>query len=49
MGIMLGYDGFLSYHACHNEDIRGCRLFDINADNPADIKSSILLVRDAQK
>ena len=48
MGIMLGYDGFLSYHACHNEDIRGCRLFDISADNPADIKSSILLVRDAQ-
>jgi hypothetical protein len=46
---MLGYDGFLSYHACHNEDIRGCRLFDISADNPADIKSSILLVRDAQK
>ena len=49
MGIMLGYDGFLSYHACHNEDIRGCRLFDISADKPADIKSSILLVRDAQK
>ena len=49
MGIMLGYDGFLSYHACHNEDIRGCRLFDISADNPADIKSSILLVRDAAK
>lgn len=49
MGIMLGYDGFLSYHACHNEDIRGCRLFDIKADNPADIKTSILLVRDAQK
>ena len=49
MGILLGYDGFLSYHACHNEDIRGCRLFDISADNPADIKTSILLVRDAQK
>lgn len=49
MSIMLGYDGFLSYHACHNEDIRGCRLFDIKADNPADIKTSILLVRDAQK
>ena len=49
MGIMLGYDGFLSYHACHNEDIRGCRLFDISAENPTDIRTSILLVRDAQK
>ena len=49
MGITLGYDGFLSYHACHNEDIRGCRLFDIDAENPAEIKTSILLVKDAQK
>ncbi len=47
MGITLGYDGFLSYHACHNEDIRGCRLFDLNEDNPAEIKTSIMLVRDA--
>ena len=48
-GIKLGYDGFLSYHACHNEDIRGCRLFDITADNPADIQTQILLLRDAVK
>lgn len=49
MGIMLGYDGFLSYHACHNEDIRGCCLFDIKADNPVDIQTQILLLRDAAK
>ncbi|MBE6659258.1 MAG: hypothetical protein E7604_12565 [Ruminococcaceae bacterium] len=48
-GIKLGYDGFLSYHACHNEDIRGCRLFDISADNPADIQTQILLLRDVTK
>lgn len=47
-GIKLGYDGFLSYHACHNEDIRGCRVFDISADNPADIKTTTVRLRDVQ-
>lgn len=31
-GIMLGYDGFLSYHACHRHEIRGGRVFDLSAD-----------------
>ena len=48
-GIKLGYDGFLSYHACHNEDIRGCRLFDIHAENPSEIQTNILLLRDILK
>ncbi|MBQ8642086.1 MAG: metallophosphoesterase [Clostridia bacterium] len=31
-GIMLGYDGFLSYHACHRNEIRGGRIFDLRTD-----------------
>ena len=47
-GIKLGYDGFLSYHACHNEDLRGCRIFDLHAEDPTKIDTRILLLRDVQ-
>ena len=31
-GITLGYDGFLSYHACHRHEIRGGRVIDLHTD-----------------
>ncbi len=45
-GIRLGFDGFLSYHACHREDIRGGRIFDISAADPWNIQTAMLRVRD---
>lgn len=46
-GIALGYDGFLSYHASNNADIRGGRIFDLRADDPWSIKTYMVRVRDA--
>lgn len=48
-GITLAYDGFLSYHACHREDIRGGRIFDLNADNPSEFKTYMVRVKDYLK
>lgn len=45
-GIKLGYDGFLSYHACHNDDIRGGRIFDISIENPEQINTHTVKVKD---
>ncbi len=45
-GIKLGFDGFMSYHACHNNEIRGGRLFEISAEDPANIETKMLRVRD---
>lgn len=45
-GIKLGYDGFLSYHACHKNLIRGGRVFEISADDPAEIKTYMVRVHD---
>ena len=43
-GITLGYDGFLSYHACHRHDIRGGRVLDLSADGTFSTK--MLRIRD---
>ena len=45
-GIDLFYDGFLSYHACHEDKIRGGRIFEIDATNPWEINSYMVRVRD---
>ncbi|MCM1232102.1 MAG: metallophosphoesterase family protein, partial [Ruminococcus flavefaciens] len=46
-GIRLGYDGYMSYHAAHDEELCGGRVFEISADAPEDFETRILLVRDA--
>lgn len=43
-GILLGYDGFLSYHAYHKNEIRGGRVFDLAADGTFTTK--MLRIRD---
>jgi len=48
-GITLAFDGFLSYHACHNENIRGGRVFELNAENPAEFKTYMVRVKDYLK
>jgi len=45
-GIELSYDAFLSYHACHENERRGGRIFEIDAANPWEIKSYMVRVRD---
>ena len=45
-GIMLGFDAFLSYHACHLNEMRGGRLFEISAEDPGKIETKMLRVRD---
>lgn len=48
-GITLAYDGFLSYHACQNNDVRGGRIIDIDASDPsapASISTSLIRIRD---
>lgn len=45
-GIRLGYDGFLSYHACHKNLIRGGRVFDLSADDPAKMETYMVRVHD---
>lgn len=44
-GVQLGFDGFMSYHACHNEDIRGGRVFEISAAEPEKYTTHMLRVR----
>ncbi len=48
-GITLAYDGFLSYHACHMDDIRGGRVLDLNAESPAEFNTYMVRVRDYLK
>lgn len=45
-GIRLGFDGFMSYCACHDEEIRGGRLFEISADRPERIVTKMIRVKD---
>ena len=45
-GIRLGLDGFMSYCACHDEQIRGGRLFEISADAPDQIETKMVRVKD---
>ena len=45
-GIRLGFDGFMSYCACHDEQIRGGRLFEISADTPEQIETKMIRVKD---
>ena len=45
-GIKLGYDGFLSYHACHKNLIRGGRVFDLSADHPVKMETYMVRVHD---
>ncbi len=45
-GIELSYDGFLSYHACHEDYRRGGRIFEIDAADPWNFKSYMVRVKD---
>ena len=45
-GITLAYDGFLSYHACHKNYIRGGRVFDLSASDPSVIRTHMVRVHD---
>lgn len=45
-GIRLGFDGYLSYCACHVEELRGGRLFEISADAPERIRTEMVRVMD---
>lgn len=48
-GITLGYDGFLSYHACQDNDVRGGRIIDVDASDPASpavIRTSLIKLKD---
>ena len=45
-GIRLGLDGFMSYCACHDEEIRGGRVFEISADQPERIETKMVRVKD---
>lgn len=44
-GIKLGFDGYMSYHACHKNEIRGGRVFEISADEPEKFTTYMLRVR----
>ncbi len=48
-GIELGYDGYLSYHACHYEELRGGRLFTLKEENPGKLESKMVLVKDFER
>lgn len=45
-GIRLGFDGYLSYCACHVEALRGGRLFEIRAEAPDRIQTRMVRVMD---
>lgn len=45
-GIRMGFDGFMSYHASHNADIRGGRIFDLRMDRPGEIETRMVRVKD---
>ena len=45
-GVRLGFDGYLSYCACHVEALRGGRLFEISADSPDVIETKMVRVMD---
>ena len=45
-GIRFACDGHLSYHASHNKKTRGGRVYDISEENPAEIKTQFISVKD---
>lgn len=45
-GIRLGFDGYLSYCACHVKELRGGRLFEISANAPDRIRTKMIRVMD---
>ena len=45
-GIKIGYDGFLSYHACHRNEIRGGRIIDLDVNKLPEIDTYMVRVRD---
>lgn len=45
-GIKIGYDGFLSYHAGGIDELRGGRVFDIDAADPANFTTYSAKLRD---
>ena len=46
LGIKLGYDASLSYHACQNNYLRGGRIFDIYESDPWDIRTETVKIRE---
>ncbi|MBQ6066535.1 MAG: metallophosphoesterase [Clostridia bacterium] len=49
MGIKLTYDAGLSYDCYCHDDLRGGRVFDLTADDPADVKTYMVRARDYVK
>ena len=49
MGIKLTYDAGLSYDCYCHDDLRGGRVFDLSADDPADVKTYMVRARDFVK
>ena len=46
MGIVLGYDASMSYHACQDNDLRGGRVIDVRAEDPAALTTRLVKIRD---
>ncbi len=46
MGIMLGYDGGLTYDGYQDDDIRGARLFEIDENDAANFETRMIYTRD---
>ena len=45
-GIRLGYDGFMSYHACHRNEIRGGRIIALDLARLPELDTYMVRVRD---
>jgi len=41
-GILLGYDGYLSYHACHDPRMFGGRVFDLSSSDPRRVTTAFI-------
>lgn len=46
LGIRLGYDASLSYHACQINELRGGRVIDFDAENPGAFATRTVKIRD---
>ena len=46
LGIKLGYDASMSYHACQNNLLRGGRIFEVNESDPWNIATETIKIRD---
>ncbi len=45
MGILLAYDASLSYHACQDNELRGGRIIDFRAEDPAAFSTRTVKIR----